>query len=440
MSRFFLFIALLYASLCSWDIYAQERVDWQTLSIEDVFSLADQNSKSLKPLLTGISEAQEAVKAARNAILPELSVSLTFSYLGDAYLMDRDFSNGISASMPHFGNNFCVEASQVIYAGGVISNGISLAKLQKESAELSLDIKRNDVRFLLLGYYLEMFKQRNMLQVYNKNIEQTRQVLKDIQAKSEEGIMLKNDITRYDLLLSNLELAYIQTQNILSILNNSLVIELGLPKNVRIEPDTSLLLKVLPVDDEMYWINNTYENSSVLKQTSLVVQMAEHQDRIIRSERLPFIALVVGNHLDGPITIEVPPINKNLNYWYAGINVSYNLSSLYKTKHLVGKSKFTIQRTAEQYDEAKEQLELAVNANYIRYLEAYEQLNTQQKSVELANQNYVIISNRYKNDMALITDMLDASNSQLNAELQLVNAHINIIFNYYKLKHTSGDL
>jgi outer membrane protein TolC len=73
-------------------------------------------------------------------------------------------------------------------------------------------------------------------------------------------------------------------------------------------------------------------------------------------------------------------------------------------------------------------------------LETYEQLNTQQKSVELANQNYSVVSNRYKNDMALITDMLDASNAKLSAEVQLANAQINIIFNYYKLLYISGTL
>ena len=68
------------------------------------------------------------------------------------------------------------------------------------------------------------------------------------------------------------------------------------------------------------------------------------------------------------------------------------------------------------------------------------ELNTQEKSVDLANQNYDVISNRYKNEMALITDMLDASNSKLAAELQLVNAQINTIYNYYKLLFISGTL
>ena len=62
------------------------------------------------------------------------------------------------------------------------------------------------------------------------------------------------------------------------------------------------------------------------------------------------------------------------------------------------------------------------------------------KNVELARQNYVVVYNRYKNGVALIADMLDASVAKLSAEQQLVNARVNIIFHYYKLHYISGTL
>ncbi|WP_455585134.1 TolC family protein [Bacteroides sp.] len=439
MSKFTLFIMTLCASLCSTGIYAQEVVR-QVMSIDEMFSLADRNSKSLRPYATGMDEAREGVRVAKNARLPEIDASLSFSYLGDGRMMDRDFSNGFDAPMPHYGNNFAIEASQAIYTGGAISNGIALARLQEENANLSMESNRDKIRFLLIGYYLDLFKQQNQLRVYEKNIEQTRQVLKDLQAKEGEGIVLKNDITRYELLLSNLELTYTQIRNTITILNTNLTTTLGLSEDIMIAPDTTILTRVLPVEDKESWTVAAYANSPMLKQMSLALQMAKHQDKIIHSERIPKIGLFAGNHFDGPIIIEVPPINKNFNYWYVGVGVKYNFASLYKTNKSVSRSKYTIQRTLEQYEDAKEQTELSIKAEHVKYMESYVELNTQQKSVELANQNYAVIRNRYKNDMALITDMLDASNSKLAAELQLVNAQINIVFNYYKLLYISGTL
>ncbi len=439
MNKFSLFIMMLCASLCPLGVYAQE-VAWHIMSIEDMFALADRNSKSLRPYATGICEAREGVRIAGNARLPEIEAALSFSYLGDALLIDRNFSNGTNAPMPHLGNNFSVEASQVVYAGGSITNSIAIARLQEKMARLDLDAGRDKVRFLLIGYYLDLFKQQNMLQVYEKNIEQTKQVIEELRAKECEGIVLKNDITRYELLLANLELTRTQIENTISILNGNLTTTLGLPEDARIQPDTTILSKALPIENKENWTNTAYANSPVLKQMLLTVEMSKHQQKITRSEQIPQIALFAGNKLDGPITIEVPPINKNLNYWYVGVGVKYNFSSLFKTSKSIARDKFTVRRNTEQYNDAKEQAGLAVNAAQVKYMETYVELNTQQKSVELANQNYAVIHDRYKNDMALITDMLDASNSKLEAELQLVNARINIVFNFYKLLYISGTI
>ena len=94
----------------------------------------------------------------------------------------------------------------------------------------------------------------------------------------------------------------------------------------------------------------------------------------------------------------------------------------------------------EEYDAACENVSLAVASDHVRYLEAYEELKTQQKSVELAERNYNVTSTRYSADMALITDMLDAANAKLDAEQKLVNSRINIIYYYYKLLFTTGKI
>ena len=60
--------------------------------------------------------------------------------------------------------------------------------------------------------------------------------------------------------------------------------------------------------------------------------------------------------------------------------------------------------------------------------------------MELADQNYAVVRNRYANDLALLTDMLDASNMKLSAAMALVNARINVLYNYFKLKYITNTL
>lgn len=160
----------------------------------------------------------------------------------------------------------------------------------------------------------------------------------------------------------------------------------------------------------------------------------------MRAERLPKIGLLAGWTIDGPILTEIPPINRNLSYWYVGVGISYNLSSLYKNNRSMAKSRAATRKARENYKAELDNISITVNADHVRYLEAYEELKTQRKSVELAERNYLTTSTRYSADMALITDMLDAANARLNAEQRLVNARINIIYYYYKLLFTTGKI
>lgn len=77
-----------------------------------MFTLADENSKTIQVENVVHSEAQEAVRVAQNGRLPDIELSLSASYLGNGCLMDRDFTNGQNIKMPHFGNNLAIKATQ----------------------------------------------------------------------------------------------------------------------------------------------------------------------------------------------------------------------------------------------------------------------------------------------------------------------------------------
>ncbi|SHE88084.1 TolC family protein [Dysgonomonas macrotermitis] len=439
MSKFYLLTVAMCMLLCAQRLSAQEKIS-KTLTLDEMFHLATENSKQLKVSQTAIETAKRATDVARNLRLPSLDASLALSYLGDATLLDRDFGNITRAAMPHFGNNFAFEASQVVFAGGAISNSIAKAELEEQVARLAYEKDQMNIRFLLTGYYLDLYKLINQRKVYIKNIEQTRLLIEQIRAKQREGMALNNDITRHELTLQNYNLALIEIDNNSDILNHHLVVTLGLPYHTQIMPDTTILnmnlVNSTPNDMMLIAENNLPE----LKTATVNIDIAEKGIKLAKADYLPSVALVAVNYLDGPITIEVPPINKNLNYWYVGVGIKYNLSSIFKTKKNVRLAKAQQSMAVDTRNVITEQTETAIHTDATRYKESFEKLNTFEKSLQLANENYRIINNRYTNDLVLITEMLDASNTKLNAELQVVNAKINIIYNYYKLQRTIGKL
>lgn len=418
-----------------WPAAAQQQV----LTMDEMFRLADANSKSIAARQLAVDEAAEAVRVAKNDRLPSIEASLSLSYIGDGWMADRDFSNGMKADMPHFGNNFALKATQVVYSGGAISTGIEMSELQKQIADLELANNRQDVRFLLAGYYLQLFQLHNQEEIYEKNIEQTRLLVDEITAAHRQGTALKSDITRYELQLQNLELGLTNTRNRRNIINRQLTTTLGLDNSVEIMPDTTMLAVRLDQRNELFW-QDEMQKAPALQLAGLAVDMGKKQEQMAKAERRPSVALFASNNLDGPILIEVPPINSNFNYWMVGVSFSYKFDSLFKSNKKLKKAQIATRKAQQDFEYAEEQLSNGVHASYIDLQEAYERLRTKEKSVQLAHENYSVVHSRYINGLSLITDMLDASNIQLSSELELANAQIGILYQYCLLKKTVGDL
>ena len=412
----------------------------QTLTIDQLFKSIEDNNAALRAQKSGVESADLGIESAKSKRLPDVDASLSVSYIGNVLLTDRDFTDVHGLHSPHFGNNFSLQAQQVVYAGGAINAGIRLAELGKRQAETGVRLTRQQVRFVALGQYLDLYKVDNQIQVYEKNIELTRQLITDIKAKQSQGMALKNDITRYELQMESLKLGLTTLRNNRSTLNHQLCNTLGMAQDVRITPDTTVIGKVYARNDEQYWQNQGAMSSPLLEQSANAIHIAEQKEKIAKSDMLPKVAFVAADNFDGPITFELPPINKNLNVWYVGVGVKYSISSLFKSNKRVRQSAVETRQAREEHAVQAEQLNNNVQAAYVQYQQTYVELATQQKSVELARQNYDVMNARYLCQLALVTDMVDASNLRLNAELKEVDARINIVYAYYRMKYVAGDI
>ena len=284
-----------------------------------------------------------------------------------------------------------------------------------------------EIRFLLVGHYLNIYKLDNQIKVLQKNMELTDEVIANMKARMEQGTVLKNDITRYELQKEQLNLQLARVQDAQKIANHQLITILHLHKDTKIVPDTSLLEQQIRTLTEDDWQNMAEANNIFLKQAQATIELNKQKVKQERSKRLPHISIVAADHLDGPITIEVPVLDNNFNYWYIGVGIKYNLASLFKNNRTLKQARLNVRQAQERHQLVQEQVENAVQEGYVNFLTAFTDLRTQENSVKLADENYNVTENRYKNEMALLTDMLDASNMKLTADLGLVNARINIL-------------
>lgn len=464
MNKFMVYSALAVALIAEGaflvPICAQDRTV-QSMTLTTLYNLADQQSQKVRVSEVTLRAADEGVAAAKSALLPSVDLSLQGSYTGNAFMLSRGFStNGATdyivpgvgvvpvangkQDTPHWGNSFTAQVSQVVYAGGAIRSGIRMAELGKEMAELDVEKNRQEVRFLLTGYYLDLCKLGNQIEVVRQNIALTQKEIEQMKARREQGTVLQNDITRYELQLQGLELTLTKLTDASTVINYQLVTTLHLPEQLVIVPDKNELdteinaISAIAAQD--IWQQTAADSNLGIRQAAVATNLAEQKVKQAKAESLPSVAVVAENQFFGPYTQDLIPKDCNVNVWFFGIGVKFRLGNLWKNKHHIRKARIEHQQSQEALALAREGVENGVQASYTNLLTSYTEVKTQQKQVELANQNYSVVQNRYQNDLALLTDMVDASNMKLSAEIALVNARIGMLYNFYKLKYVTNTL
>ncbi len=435
-----LFVAVLCTSLCD-TMYSAEPGK-VVLSIDKVLEMVAQNNKDVETARKNAYAAEQGVKVAQTAILPDITASASANYLGNITLMDRHFRNVTSAAMPHFGNSLDVTLYQPLYEGGAITNSVALARQQSLMSQSQLEQTRQTISMQAVGCYLELFKAHNLLNVYDENISTTRRLLGEMNARRREGLVLKNDITRYELRLSTLSYDSLTIANRIAILNHNLCLILGISDGgTEIVTDINNELERLPaLDSKERWQAISVDNSIRLKMLDIQRQMNGSQRRLLKADRLPHFGFVVGDSFSGPISFEIPVINSNYNAWFFGLSAKYNFSSLFKTQKSLTQNTYERDAIVADMDATRNNIDRTIDETYTNYSQAFSMLRTEEKNVELATENYRLVENRYNNQLALLTDMLDASTAKLDADVRLVNARVNIIYYYYQLKYNSGTL
>lgn len=413
--------------------------DTLRLTLTDVFTRIENENQTMSMLRTAQEAAEEGIKSAKNARYPEINAELNVSYIGDCFLTDRNFSNYTKAPSPHFGNGFTLEAQQVVYAGGAVNAAVKLAEHEGHMSEAVISKSRQGLRLMAAGEYLDLFRTDNSIKVYKENIALTTKLIEEINARREQGLALAADVTRYELRLEMLKLDLVRLQNTREIMNYRLVNSLGLPEG-------TVISSILGDEEDMRdrsrqnWQEIAADASPEMKVSGIKADMALTRQKLVRSERLPKIAVVAYENFNGPITFEIPPIDKNLNIWYVGLGIRYNFSSLYKSGHKLKQAAIEVRQAEQARNVTEENLRNDVQKAYADYMQSYVELGTREKSLQLADENYERIHDRYMEQLVLVTDMLDAFNMKLDAELGVSAANAEIQYRLCCLRYAAGIL
>lgn len=413
------------------------------LSIDQLFQLGIENSLKIKKSLLDIQISEEEEKMSKINRLSDINLRAINGYPGNPAIYDKDLSFLKHSYMPDWMQNYSIDLNQPIYQGGRIHKTIKKSTIEKEISYLVLEKDKAELKLYLIDKYLTLYQLYKQKEVFTTNIKEAEQRLHNTIKMKEEGMITNNEVLRNEILLTNYKLSLQETQNDIAIISQQLGIILGLDENLILLPDIALLTSLSPIlklNAENDYLNNAYQNFPELKISKQNTKLAENNLKIVRSKYLPSLQLQAATNLVRPITSVSPALDYYSNTWSITLGISYKISSWFDHKNHISIAKRQIEIQKNLEEQIEQEIQTEIKSAYIKHTEALNRINYLTKSVEQANENYRITKNKYYNQLAILTDLLDAASIQLMTELQLTEAKAKAIYTYYQLKRASGDL
>lgn len=408
------------------------------LSVQALFDLGVENNLQLAASRLKEQMATERLSTARMALYPDIEVGLKGGVLGQPVVFQNGLSNPTRPDTPDWQQNYAIDFSQPLYQGGRIKYAIRQADLEKEIASLQTHVSKADLKLVLLEQYLNLFSLYKQCKVLNRNIEESERRLKDIRQMKEEGLITNNDVLRSEMQLTNNRLSLTETQNNIRLVSQRLDILLGQNENLIIFPDTTLLEQVYTTSGYDTYLQQAFSADPSMLLLQKQTELAENNVRLIRAEQRPKLSLTASNTLARPVSRTLADMYNN--NWNIGLSLSYPLSSLYRNKHRMNEARLGIMLSQNAQEQQKQHIQTTVQEALLKHHEAVSRVEALQLSVRQAEENFRIMNNRYLNQLAILTDLLDADNLRLNVELQLTTARTRVVYTYYQLQRAIGEL
>ena len=305
--------------------------DKKLLTLQEAVDLGVKNSKQLKLSKAKIDEATAAVDEAKERKLPSAGVNGSYMRILNADLkMENKNTSGGSTAEPAKINQAIygiMNVSLPIYSGGRIQYGIESARFLEQAAKLDAENDQNEIIQNTIEAFANLFKANTAVKLVQENLLQSQERVRELSKLEQNGLLARNDLLKAQLQGSNIELSLLDAQNNRDLANLNMNLLLGLPENTQLMPDTNNIEKANDTRVLEDFIKAAQANRKDIAATDMRKKAAETNIKSIKTDYYPNISLT-----GGYIAADIPKFFSITNAVNVGVGVTYNISSLWKTK------------------------------------------------------------------------------------------------------------
>jgi len=410
------------------------------LSLPEAIDLGITNSKNLKLTQNKIDESIARLAVVKDNALPSATANFLYNH-AEIPTNTLTIGGGNPIHLPSRADAFVGTAAvqEVLYAGGKYKYAQESTKLLSDVARLDADKNKEEVSYAIINTYFSLFKVMQSKKVVAQNLESIASQLKQAQRFFEQGIVTKNDVLRFQLQQANVSLTDLEIENNRKIINYNLDILLGLPEDTEIaitESDLPLQ-SIQPLNT---YISTAFANRQELQQLDLQNKVADLNIKSIKANKLPTVGVGANLYYINPSGSFIPPSEQFIMPMTIGATVSWNAASLWTNKNKVSEARIQQKEIGLQKDILTDNVKTELNRNYQNYKLAVQKINVLETSIDQATENDRLLASKYKNNIASVTDRIDAETLLYQAKINLELAKADAKLAYYTLLKSTGKI
>ena len=414
---------------------AQDR----TITLDEAIKLGVANSKVLRLSQSKIDEAVAGYNKTKDGNLPTGSVSLTYDR---AEIPANTLNFGTQTiHLPSGANAYLGIASlnETIFAGYKYRYALESTNLLTQIARLDIVKDKDQITYDIISAYYNLYKVLQGKKVVQQNLNSIDEQIHQSQRFFDQGLVTKNDVLRFQLERSNVELTGIDLESNRKIINYNLDILLGLPESTQLNIN-QITEADRPIAPLANYIDSAMNNRQELAQLDLRNRYAETNIKSIEANTLPTLSAAASGYYVDVSGNPLPQTGNFITPLTIGLTAAWKFDALWLNKNKVAEARIQKDQVAINKGITTDNVKNEINQNYQNYLTALNKIKLLQTSIEQASENNNILTSKYKSNIASATDKADAETLLYQAQINLELAKADAGLAYYTLIKSTGKL
>jgi outer membrane protein len=400
----------------------------QKLNLQQSLELAFKNSKDIKISNSKVISSDAKIEETRAQYFPQLKLTANYTRLSDvpAFTVKLPISPVPITIAQSILNSYTLRLSlqQPVFTGFRTNALNSAAEYNNLASIEDVNRTKNEVAYSVYSSYLNLYKAQQLKDLLRESIKSAEQHIADTKNFMDNGLATKNDLLKFEVQESNIQLSLIEANNNIDLARSSLNKALGLPLNEKTEIEKIEIVPEAVSENLDALQKEAIDNRSEIKSIKFSLEAGKENIRASRSGYFPSVYLSGNYTYSNPNTRYQPPLEQFKGTWDVGITFSWDIWNWGSTSSQVVQAEENLYQAQTSLDQLKDNIQLEVNQNYLSLKYAKEKLDVTLKAIEQADENLRTFREKYSVQLATSTDIIDAENSLLLAKTNYTNALI----------------